>query len=162
MLLLEHNTSNQTSLQNPEQNNNKQGQLNRFHEKSVASPIDHLRTSALFPTAFLRTHALCLTDFLRTCALCPMNCLRTSASATLLGLRICAPVALLRLCICAPVMLLRLRISALFFHCTCGPAGIDNFKTSRITQIVRSTDLNMRRGDLNPLVDPTCNSHVSP
>ena len=51
-------------------------------------------------------------------------------------------------------MLLGLRTYALFLDCTCGPASIDNFKTSRITQINRSTDLNMRRGDINSLVDP--------
>jgi len=62
ILLSEHNTSNQASLQNPELSNNKHGQLNRFYEKSAASPIEHLRTSALFSTACLRTPALCLTD----------------------------------------------------------------------------------------------------
>ena len=42
---------------------------------------------------------------------------------------------------------------ALFFHCTYVPLGIDDFKTSEITQTNRSTDLNMRRRDLNPSVD---------
>jgi len=91
-----------------------------------------------------------------------MDCLRTSASATLLGLRLYAPVALLGLRTSALAVLLRLRISAFFFHYTCVPAGINNFQTSRITQTIRSTDLIMRQKDLNPLVDPTCNPHVSP
>jgi hypothetical protein len=46
-----------------------------------------------------------------------------------------------------------LRMYALFFHCTYVPSGIDDFKTSEITQAVRSIDLNMRRRDLNPSVD---------
>ena len=46
-----------------------------------------------------------------------------------------------------------LRMYALFFHCTCVPSGIDDFRTLEITQTVRSTDLNMRRRDLGPSVD---------
>ena len=49
---------NQTSLQILEHCNNKQGQLNRFHEKFAAPPIEHLRISALSPAACLRTSAL--------------------------------------------------------------------------------------------------------
>ena len=151
ILLSELNTRNQTSLQNPEHSNDKQGQLNRFHEKSAASPIEHLHTSTPSPAACLRTPALCLMDCLRTSALCLMDFLHTSAPSALLGLRISAHVALLGL-----------RISALFLQCTCGPTGIDNFQTSKITQTIRSRDLIMRQEDLNPLVDPTCNPHVSP
>jgi len=55
ILLSKLNTGNQTSLQNPEHSNNKQGQLNRFHEKSAASPIENLRTSTPSPAACLRT-----------------------------------------------------------------------------------------------------------
>ena len=80
-----------------------------------------------------------------------MEILRTSAPSVLLGLRTSAL-----------TVLLGLRTSTLFFHCTRDPVGIGNFQTSQITQTVRSPDLIMRRGDLNPLVDPTCNPHVSP
>ena len=100
ILLSEHNTSNQTSLQNPKLCNNKQGQLNRFHEKSAASPIEHLHTSAPSPAACLRTFApestaclrasakirtytICLTAYIHNGFICfPAN-LRTVPSSAL-------------------------------------------------------------------------------
>jgi len=144
ILLSEHNTSNQTSLQNPELCNNKQGQLNKFHEKPATSPIKHLRTSAPALMDCLRTPTPESTTCLRTSALCQLLActpprLRQRLACVLphlrrlLSLRTFALFLMGSLRTSVPSVLLGLRTSALFFLYTCSPAGIDNFQTSRIT-----------------------------
>ena len=74
----------------------------------------------------------------------PSSALRTDASHLLLP---CVPTQLTFFC---PAYRRSFSSSALrtdvaFLHCACVPAAMDNFKTSRITQTVRSTDLIMHR-----------------
>jgi len=108
------------------------------------SPFSVLRTFTV------RTHlSFCFSAYPRSS---PSSAQRTHAAHLLLP---CVPTQLTFFCPAYPRSSLSstLRTHAAFLHCACVPAAMDNFKTSRITQTVRSTDMIMRQRDLNPSVD---------